>query len=71
MSLIKIGRTYPLRYSIMSESNDYTYVYELMVEHAHSNKIPLDSLVEVLTYFEGIEDYEKCEILNKIIESHK
>ena len=56
----------------MSESNDYyTYVYELILEHDSPAKIPTDSLMEVLVYFESIEDYEKCKNLQSIIETRK
>ena len=61
------------RFSVMNNSSHdyYTYVYELMLEHVYPTEIPLDSLLEVMSYFESIEDYEKCEILKSIIETHK
>jgi len=72
MSLTLTGRTCLWQFSIMSESNDYyTYVYELILEHDSPAKIPTDSLMEVLTYFESIEDYEKCKNLQSIIETRK
>ena len=49
----------------------YEYVYELMIYHTYPGSIPLDSLNEVLEYFEEKEDYEKCNTLRIIIESRK
>tara|TARA_R110000824_G_scaffold33981_1_gene108468 strand:+ start:504 stop:677 length:174 start_codon:yes stop_codon:yes gene_type:complete len=47
----------------------YEYVYELMTSHTYPGSIPLDSLNDVLEYFEEKEDYEKCNVLRIIIES--
>ena len=54
-----------------SSHDYYTYVYELMLEHVYPTDIPVESLLDVLAYFESVEDYEKCEILKRIIETHK
>jgi len=47
----------------------YEYVYELIASHTYPRSIPLDSLNDVLDYFEEREDYEKCKTLRIIIES--
>ncbi len=54
------------------QTNDYfEYVYSLITEHTYPTAIPLESLVDVLEYFESVEDYEKCKVLKEIIETKK
>tara|TARA_Y100001937_G_scaffold109416_1_gene154032 strand:+ start:349 stop:525 length:177 start_codon:yes stop_codon:yes gene_type:complete len=51
-------------------TNDYyEYVYRLILEHTYPAAIPLESLEEVLDYFESVEEYEKCKVLKTIIET--
>ena len=41
------------------QTNDYfEYVYTLITEHTYPTAIPMESLVDVLEYFESVEDYE-------------
>ena len=51
-------------------TNDYfEYVYSLILEHSYPASIPLESLEDVLGYFESVEEYEKCKVLKEIIET--
>ena len=45
----------------------YNYVYEILLEQTHKDKIPVSTYEDMITHFEKVEDYEKCKVLYELV----
>ena len=54
-----------------NEKEFYNYVYKITLDPKSNKYIPKKCFTDLISYFEKVEDYEKCKTLYDIIQENE